>query len=111
MVDKGPYTPKIYNDNGWRAIMKILFKREIIGKMTNAYREDYWVHGNFVPDSSYFKYKKFFDAVVCEDGMDETQFDKELLDENNWFIMDKDGPKGICIPAIYDEGDISIRFR
>jgi hypothetical protein len=91
--------------------MEILFRQENIGKMTNTYKEDYWVHGNFVPYNMYFKYKDFFDAVVCEDGMDETQFDKELLDESNWFIMGEDGLKGIWIPAIYDDGDVSIRYR
>ncbi len=91
--------------------MEILFKKETIGKIENTYREDYWVHGNFIPYISYLKYKDFLDAVVCEDGMDETQFDKALLDEKNWFIVDRDELKEIWIPAIYADGDISIRYR
>lgn len=91
--------------------MEILFKKEIIGRMENMYREDYWVHGNFIPYELHNKYKKFLDAVISEDGMDEIQFDKELLDENNWYIKSEEGLKGIWIPAIYEDGDISIRYR
>lgn len=91
--------------------MEILFKNEIIGRIENMYSEEYWVHGDFIPYELFNKYKKFFNAVVCETGMDETQFDKELFDENNWYIKREEELKGIWIPAIYEDGDISIRYR
>ena len=91
--------------------MDILFKNELIGNMSNTYNEEYWVHGDFTPYSAYYKYKNFFDALVCEEGMDETQFDRDLLDENNWFVKADEGIIGIWMPAIYEDGDVSIRYR
>jgi hypothetical protein len=92
--------------------MEILFKNDIIGKIENTYREEYWIHGKFFNAPPYFKYKDFLDAIVSEDGPDVTQFNTELLDENNWFVRSKDGLKGIWIPAIYsDDEEISIRYR
>ena len=29
----------------------------------------------------------FLMTIVCEDGFDKTQFDDELLNDNNWNIM------------------------
>lgn len=92
--------------------MKILFKNEVIGELDNTYREEYWVHGKFIPSDAYYKYSDFLDAIVNEDGMDETKYNKELHDENNWFIKNKDGLKGIWIPAIYSKDkEASVRYR
>ena len=91
--------------------MKILFQREIIGEMANTYQEGFWVHGNFIPAQGYFRYQRFFSSIVNEEGMDETEFDTELLDECNWFVESDHIRKGISIPAIYEDGDVSIRFR
>ncbi len=92
--------------------MELIFNNEIIGEIENTYCEEFWIHGKFIPHTPYFKYKDFLDAIVSEDGPDVTKFTKELLDENNWFIKNKDGLKGIWIPAIYyDDGDVSIRYR
>ena len=93
-------------------MMEILFQNEVIGKIENTYREEYWVHGKFIPYTNYLKYKSFLDTVASEDGPDVTRFSKELLDENNWFVKSNDGLKGIWIPAIYyDDSEISIRYR
>ncbi|MDE7204425.1 MAG: hypothetical protein K2O91_21575 [Lachnospiraceae bacterium] len=54
---------------------------------------------------------KFFKAIVCEDGFDETQFDRELMKDNNWNVKDNGNMIGIYIPAIYEDGDISFRYR
>jgi len=92
--------------------MELLFRNEIIGKIENTYREEFWIHGKFIPYDTYFKYEDFLKAIVCEDKPDVTKFNKELLDENNWFIKTDDELKGIWIPAVYyDDGEISIRYR
>ena len=92
--------------------MELLYKDEAIGQIINSFREEYWVHGKFIPYNTCYKYKDFIDAIVAEEAMDSTQFDKELLNENNWFIKTATGIKGIWIPAIYfDDGEISIRYR
>ncbi len=67
--------------------MDILYRNEPIGQIVNTYREDYWVHGSFIPYPTYDKYRSFLDALVCEQGMDESQFSVELFDENNWFVQ------------------------
>lgn len=91
--------------------MKILFKKEVIGKIENIYNEEYWVHGNFIPYDGYYKYKDFLNAMVSEDGMDEGKYDAELFNENNWFASDNNDLKGIWVPAVYEDGDVSIRYR
>ena len=35
----------------------------------------------------------------------------DILDDNNWYVTDNGKKIGICIPAIYDDGDISFRYR
>ena len=56
------------------------------------------------------EYRDFFDAIVCEDGFDESQFDDDLLNAENWFLCDDGKVIGIEIPALYEE-DHSIYFR
>ena len=36
--------------------MEVLYKNDIIGKIENTYREEYWIHGKFIPSDAYFKY-------------------------------------------------------
>lgn len=91
--------------------MDIMFGNNVVGEIVGMYREEQWVHGNFTPSKFYYEYKEFFEAMVCEDGMDETKFDNELFDENNWFLKSEKGLQGISIPAIYSDGDISFRYR
>ena len=59
----------------------------------------------------FYYYENFFEAIVCEDGFDKTQFDDELLNDNNWNINDNGDIIGIYIPAIYTDGDILFRYR
>jgi hypothetical protein len=91
--------------------MEIFFKDELIGKMENSYKEQFWLNGDFMPNNAYFKYKDFLDALVCEEGMDETKFSPELFDENNWSIKIEKDVHEIYPPAIYADGSISIRYN
>jgi len=91
--------------------MEILFKKEIIGKIENIYNEQFWMHGEFVPDEPYFKYKELFDVMMCEEGTNPAKFNSDFFDENNWSIKNGNDIQSICIPAIYEDGYISIRYR
>ncbi len=91
--------------------MELLFKDNLIGYINNIYQEDYWVHGVFKPTDQFQAYKEFFKAIVCEEGFDETKFDCEFLDDENWRINNNGDIVGIYIPAIYEDGDISFRYR
>jgi hypothetical protein len=90
--------------------LKLKYKDEMIGTVEDVSYEHTWVLGHFTPSDGYYKYIKFFEALVCEDGMDETQFDQELLNERNWFIVDGDNFKGIWFPAIYSSGDSYFKY-
>lgn len=91
--------------------MELLFKDNIIGYIKDIYTEDYWVHGLFKKTDKFKNYSEFFKSIVCEDGFDESKFDSELLDDDNWSVNDNGKVVGIYIPAIYEDGDISFRYR
>ncbi|NMC57559.1 MAG: hypothetical protein GYA50_10090 [Eubacteriaceae bacterium] len=92
--------------------MEILFKDEVIVRIDNIYKEDKWIHGTFTAYEGYYKYKQFLDAVVCESGFNENEFDKELLNEHNWFIKTEKSLEKIWVPAIYyEDGDVSLKYR
>ena len=91
--------------------MELLFKKNVIGYIDNISNEDKWFHGVFTQNDNFYYYENFFEAIVCEDGFDKTQFDDELLNYNNWNINDNGDIIGIYIPAIYTDGDILFRYR
>lgn len=91
--------------------MELLFKKNVIGYIDIIAKENSWIYGVFIQNHNFYNYVDFFKAIVCEDGFDETQFDDELLNDNNWNINDNGDIIGICIPAIYDDGNISFRYR
>jgi hypothetical protein len=54
------------------------------------------------------------DEFLTEEDIDfnESMFDKELLLDNNWYIVNDAGEsKGICVPAIYEDGDVNWRWK
>lgn len=91
--------------------MELMFKDNVIGSIQNINRENLWNHGIFIVYDYFKEYKKFFEALICEEGFDESQFDSELLNDKNWNIRVKDDIKGIFIPAIYSDGSISFKIR
>lgn len=91
--------------------MELLFKDNIIGYIKDIYTEDYWIHGLFNKTDKFKNYSEFFKGIVNEDSFDESKFDSELLDDNNWSVNDNGKIVGIYIPAIYEDGEISFRYR
>ena len=91
--------------------MELLFKKNIIGYIDNIFKEDNWIHGVFIQNDNFKNYIEFFKAIVWEAGFDETKFDNELLEDENWSVKDNESIIGIYIPAIYADGDISFRYR
>lgn len=54
----------------------------------------------------------FFAIVDEENDFEETNYRDEWLDDNNWYIIDNENEKkGIYIPAVYPDGEISWRWR
>lgn len=91
--------------------MKLLFKDNLIGYINNTYQEGCWTYGRFEGTEAFLEYKDFFEAMVCEDGFDETEIHEDFLDDENWKIDNGGVLSGICIPAIYEDGEISFRYR
>lgn len=91
--------------------MELLFKKEVIGYIDVVFKENNWFWGVFTQNDNFYYYVDFFKALVCEDEFDETQFDSELMEENNWNINDNGDIAGISIPAIYNDGNIAFRYR
>ncbi len=91
--------------------MHLLFKDNIIGYINNIYQEQCWIYGDFEGSDKYREYREFFKTIVCEEGFDESDFDCELFVDTNWMVEDNGALLGIFIPAIYDDGEISFRYR
>ena len=85
--------------------MELLFKDNIIGYIKDIYTEDYWIHGLFEKTDKFKNYSEFFKGIVCEDGFDESKFDSELLDDNNWSVNDN-GKVQVFIFLLYMKMEI-----
>lgn len=91
--------------------MELFFQEVVIGYIDSISKEGFWNYGIFTPNEDFKNYIDFFKAIVCECGFDETEFDNELMKDDNWYIRDNGNKIGISIPAIYEDGDISFRYR
>lgn len=91
--------------------MELFFKDEMIGNIVDITRENNWQYGIFKENENYEKYKEFLESLVCEDGFDESKFDNELLNDENWKVKLDSEEFDIYIPAIYEDGDIEFRYR
>ena len=54
----------------------------------------------------YINFAAFFENIVSKEGFDANKYDKDFLDDENWFVLLSDAQKGICIPAIYEAGHL-----
>ncbi|WP_027205100.1 hypothetical protein [Butyrivibrio fibrisolvens] len=91
--------------------MKLLFKDQILGTISELSKEGCWHYGKFVKSSEFNSFADFFEDIVCEEGFDEEKYDKELLNDRNWYVLSSDKKVGIEIPAIYSDGEISFRYN
>ncbi len=91
--------------------MQLLFKEQVLGTISDISREGFWNYGFFEKTADYSKFTAFFKDIVSEYGFDENKYDKDYLDDQNWYVSIPDGKKEIFIPAIYDDGEIAFRYR
>lgn len=91
--------------------MRLLFKNKVIGSIYNVSSENSWNYGTFQRNDKFSDYESFFKAIICEEGFDETSFHQELLEDKNWKIDDNGNIIDICIPAIYEDGEIIFRLN
>ena len=89
-----------------------MFQYEVIGKISIDSRENAWIYGTYELYKNAEKFKKLFYAITDASAFDETDYDEEWLNDENWFISDKQKRFGITIPAIYPDNKlISFRLR
>lgn len=93
--------------------MKLYFLNEFLGDIHNINVDGMWTNGEITPSKSIDKFNDFFVAIVDEENdFEETNYRDEWLDDNNWYIIDNENEKkGIYIPAVYPDGEISWRWR
>nr|WP_218646181.1 hypothetical protein [Bacillus altitudinis] len=72
-----------------------------------------WVNGEITPSNNIVKFNDFFAALVDEENdFVETNYNDKWLDDNNWYIIDDENKRrGIYIPAVYPDREISWRWR
>ncbi|WFT76881.1 hypothetical protein P9989_03990 [Halobacillus naozhouensis] len=93
--------------------MFLYFKTESLGEIKNIKLEGMWMYGSLNPNESMQKYKGFLEALVNEENdFQEDKYCEDLLEDKNWFIVDKQQNKrGIYLPAVYEDGEINWRWR
>ena len=91
--------------------MKLIYKEIILGTICNISREGYWNYGLFEKNCNYDSFECFFADLVCEEGFDDNKYEKDFCDNQNWYVLKSDEKIGISLPAIYDDGEISFRYR
>jgi hypothetical protein len=87
--------------------------KSYLGDIEGISVEGNWTNGTFIPKEASEQLTDFFEYMVDEDkGFEEPPFSENLLNENNWYIIDEKGQKiGIDIPAVYADGFITWRWR
>lgn len=93
--------------------MKLFFKNEYLGIIENVTTSGMWANGVLDAHNNFNKFMDMFKQLTDEDiDFNESMFDKEWLLDNNWYIVNDAGESiGICVPAIYKDGDVNWRWR
>ncbi|WP_257392316.1 hypothetical protein [Bacillus vallismortis] len=70
------------------------------------------MYGILSPYENIEIFRYLFNDLIDEDGdFDETKYDEEWLEDENWYILDENNSKrGIIVPAVYPDGAINWRW-
>ncbi|MEK4388212.1 hypothetical protein MHI19_01315 [Bacillus sp. FSL M7-1004] len=70
------------------------------------------MYGILSPYENIETFRDLFKDLIDEDGdFDETKYDEEWLEDENWYILDENNSKrGIIVPAVYPDGAINWRW-
>ncbi len=85
-------------------MLKLYFCDVCLGNIGEVGVDGMWFSAHFTPSEQAHEFKDFFDAMVDqEQNYKISSFDKELLNEHNWLLIDdilgKKTP--ISLPAIH----------
>ena len=93
-------------------MIELMYKDKKLAQVHLCHRELFEVIGDYIEYPIMSHYKDFFKTLVCEEGFDESLFDEDLLNAENWFLNDNGKMIEIECPAFYEEDySIYIRYR
>ncbi len=92
--------------------MFLYYKDEKLGEIHDVSGEGMWMYGILSPYENIEIFRDLFNDLIDEDGdFDETKYDEEWLEDENWYILDENNSKrGIIVPAVYPDGAINWRW-
>ena len=93
--------------------MKLFFKDQHVGDVFDATVEGVWVVGRIKLSVNSDLFRDFFSYITDENLNFENDppFEKDLLDEKYWIILENGDHKGISLPAVHKDGVIEWRWR
>ncbi|MEL6106322.1 MAG: hypothetical protein AAFU85_09810 [Planctomycetota bacterium] len=93
--------------------MKLLFCDTDVGTITDAGHDGPEVWASYVPNSNAEPLQEMWKFITDEDNFDkDPPFPDEYLDDESWSIEQEDGQRrSIYLPAVYEDGAISWRWR
>ncbi|MGK9269338.1 hypothetical protein KXR56_22400 [Bacillus inaquosorum] len=93
--------------------MILYFKDTKLGEIHDVSGEGMWMYGILKPEKEIEVFRDLFNDLIDEEGQfDETRYDKEWLEDENWYILDENSSKrGIIVPAVYPDGAINWRWN
>jgi hypothetical protein len=90
--------------------MRLFFRETPLGDITEVGSDQPWWVGQFAPYAEADAFRAFFEWMVDEEKSSlpgDPPFDEALWTDENWFIEDDSGQKrGICVPAVHNDGQI-----
>ena len=92
---------------------RLFFRETCLGEITQVEGDFPWVYGKLTPTSAAAPLQDFFRWMGDEENVSkEPPFEKALLNEDNWSIVEENGEqRGISMPAIHEDGLIAWRWR
>ncbi|WP_345805674.1 hypothetical protein [Bacillus subtilis] len=91
--------------------MFLYYKDEKLGEIHVVSGEGMWMYGILSPYENIETFRDLFNDLIDEDGdFDETKYDEEWLNDENWFVSDNRNKRGIIVPAVYPDGAINWRW-
>ena len=89
----------------------VVWRETIIGHIQRVGYDFPHFYGHFVASTNFDQFRELFDFLMDEEAEGDPPFSSELLDHENWWIVQPNGDRvGIFIPAI-DSTDSSIDWR
>lgn len=93
--------------------MKLLFLDKVIGDISDVSQDGPEMWASFEPGREAAPLLVMWRFITDENNYEkEPPFPQEYLNDESWAIIDDQGQKHpVCLPAVYGNGDIALRWR